>query len=309
VTSASVVRQDLTTDDQLAGWLGYGESLPLPASRDGILTSLPDEGAQIRRGDVVAEIGGVATRLLYGETPAWRRLSVGIPRGPDIRQLNDNLAALGYAKRKNLPDDQFDWRTRAAVLAWQHDLKLTRTGVVEFGDVLFLPAPVRIDTADVTLGTVVGTGQVLAHMTGDDQLVTIDLDAALRNTLHEGLAVVVVLPDRTRTDATVTSVGRTISGTPGSEEEPTVKIEVELTNEVDELDASPVTVVVERVLAADVLTVPVAALVAQPGAGYAVERLRAGATELVAVEPGQFSDGLVEISGDLAEGDEVVVPS
>jgi hypothetical protein len=40
-----------------------------------------------------------------------------------------------------------------------------------------------------------------------------------------------------------------------------------------------------------------------------VERKTAGGVELVPVEPGQFSDGLVEVTGDIAEGDEVVVPS
>ncbi|WP_162453255.1 peptidoglycan-binding protein [Phytoactinopolyspora mesophila] len=309
VVTAPVTRQDLATDDQLAGWLGYGEPIPLSASREGMVTKLPREGAVIRRGDVVAEIDGKATRLLYGQTPAWRRLSAGVPKGPDIKQLNDNLAALGYAKRDDLPDDLFDWRTRMAVYAWQHELNLPRTGVVEFGDVLFAPAAVRVEKVESPLGATVAPGQVLADVTGTDQLVAIDLDAALRDTVHEGLAVVVVLPDRTRTEATVASVGRTISGDPASEQEPIVKVEVELASELDELDASPVTVVVERVLAADALTVPVGALVARPGGGYAVERARAGGTELVTVEPGQFADGLVEITGGIAEGDEVVVPS
>jgi hypothetical protein len=68
-------------------------------------------------------------------------------------------------------------------------------------------------------------------------------------------------------------------------------------------------VIVERVLAEDVLTVPVGALLALAGGGYVVERVTAGGTEQVAVEPGQFADGLVEVIGDIAEGDQVVVPS
>ena len=32
-------------------------------------------------------------------------------------------------------------------------------------------------------------------------------------------------------------------------------------------------------------------------------------TELVAVEVGAFADGWVEVTGDLAEGDDVVVPA
>ena len=46
--------------------------------------------------------------------------------------------------------------------------------------------------------------------------------------------------------------------------------------------------------------------------GYAVERVGTGpqgANELVKVETGAFADGWVELSGDVAEGDEVVVPA
>jgi hypothetical protein len=58
-----------------------------------------------------------------------------------------------------------------------------------------------------------------------------------------------------------------------------------------------------------VLAVPANALLALLEGGYAVERVTdGGGTELVAVETGLFADGWVEVSGDLAEGDEVVVP-
>jgi hypothetical protein len=75
------------------------------------------------------------------------------------------------------------------------------------------------------------------------------------------------------------------------------------------LDAAPVVVIVERVIAEDALTVPVGALLAVAGGGYVVERVTAGGIDRVAVEPGQFADGLVEVTGDITEGDEVVVPS
>jgi peptidoglycan hydrolase-like protein with peptidoglycan-binding domain len=231
--------------------------------------------------------------------------------GADVKQLNDNLAEMGYADRDDLSKSKFDWRTRRAVCAWQQDLKLRRTGVLEPGEIVFLPGQVRVGSVDAALGSMVGPGAALISVTGTDQIVTIDLDAALRGTLNEGLAVEVVLPDRTQLDATVASIGRTITGStdPDAETEPTVKVAVELDGDADELDASPVSVVVERVLVADALAVPVGALVARPGGGYAVERKTAGGVELVPVEPGQFSDGLVEVTGDIAEGDEVVVPS
>ena len=65
-----------------------------------------------------------------------------------------------------------------------------------------------------------------------------------------------------------------------------------------------------RPLATGVLVVPIRALVALAEGGYAVEKVSGASTELVAVEPGEFGDGIVAISGTgIAEGDTVVVAS
>ena len=59
----------------------------------------------------------------------------------------------------------------------------------------------------------------------------------------------------------------------------------------------------------DVLAVPVEALLALAGGGYALEVSDgAEATHLVRVELGVFADDLVAVSGDIEAGDQVVVP-
>ena len=69
------------------------------------------------------------------------------------------------------------------------------------------------------------------------------------------------------------------------------------------------TVSVVTSAATDVLAVPVDALLALAEGGYAVELVTgAGRSDLVAVELGAFADGWVEVTGDIAEGDEVEVP-
>ena len=75
------------------------------------------------------------------------------------------------------------------------------------------------------------------------------------------------------------------------------------------LDGAPVTVSVTRETRENVLTVPVDALLALAEGGYGVELVTGdGASRLVGVETGLFADGRVEVTGEIAEGDEVLVP-
>ncbi len=73
-------------------------------------------------------------------------------------------------------------------------------------------------------------------------------------------------------------------------------------------DGTPVEVHVEVAAADGVLAVPVEAVLALAEGGYAVEVADGATTRLVGVTLGVFADGMVEISGDVEAGAEVVVP-
>ena len=77
-----------------------------------------------------------------------------------------------------------------------------------------------------------------------------------------------------------------------------------------DLDEAPVDVDVVGVRSDDVLAVPVAALIALTEGGYAVEVVADdGSTVLIAVDPGLFADGRVEVSSDgLDVGMAIVIP-
>ena len=80
--------------------------------------------------------------------------------------------------------------------------------------------------------------------------------------------------------------------------------------DVGDLDGVEVTVSVVRQTRPNVLSVPVDALLALREGGYALEMVAEdGSTYLTLAEVGLFDDAGVEVSGDFAAGDTIVVPA
>lgn len=309
--TAVVERTDLVEREELDGTLGYGEPVELAVGRNGTITALPEEGAVIERGGAVAEVDGLPVPLLYGDKPFWRPLLVDV-EGVDVRILEENLVALGHADASSLTvDDVFTSATTAAVKRWQEALGLEETGVVQPGDAVVRSGAVRVSQRTATVGG--GAGGPVLSVTGIERRITVALDANRQGLLAVGDAVEVVLPDGSRVDGSVSSVGTVV--TPGDEMTGTgasIEVVVSLADPAaaGSLDEAPVEVSIVQSQATDVLAVPVEALLALAEGGYAVERVTGdGSRELVAVTTGAFADGLVEVTGDLAEGDEVVVPA
>jgi hypothetical protein len=76
------------------------------------------------------------------------------------------------------------------------------------------------------------------------------------------------------------------------------------------VDAAPVTVNITSARVRDVLAVPVSALVALAGGGYAVEVGEGPSRRLVPVQTGLFASTRVQVSGrGLAPGQRVQVPA
>jgi hypothetical protein len=80
---------------------------------------------------------------------------------------------------------------------------------------------------------------------------------------------------------------------------------------LDLTDGVPVTIDVDVVSVHDATAVPAAALLALAEGGFAVQvpdDSSADGYRLVGVEIGAFADGWVQVTGDVAPGDKVVVP-
>jgi multidrug efflux pump subunit AcrA (membrane-fusion protein) len=170
--------------------------------------------------------------------------------------------------------------------------------------------------APATSGAVVLTASSLTPV------VTMDLDASMQTQVAAGNKVSVTLPDGSVTPGVISSVSTasaasasSSSSSPGNssgQDAPTITVVVSLTDPAaaGDLNQAPVEVTITTGGVSDVLIVPVAALLAQPGGTYAVEVTGPGGHHLVKVTPGLFDDaaGTVQVTGDLTPGQHVVVP-
>jgi peptidoglycan hydrolase-like protein with peptidoglycan-binding domain len=309
--TTEVARRDLASTETFTGTLGYDDERAVVATGVGTITKLAPEGAVRSRGQVLYRIDQRPVVLLRGDLPAWRRLELGVV-GRDVLQLERNLNALGYDP--GTVDREFDSDTQDAVESWQADLGMEETGAVEASDIVFSPTNVRIASHAAAVGQSLQPGTEVLGISSTTQAVTVELDVSEQSLIAEGDEVTVELPDETQVTGVVARIGTVAEATTdeqtGETTGTTIEVTIELTGDVStNLDQAPVDVSVVTESKEDALAVPVTALLALLGGGYAVEVPDGTTTRLVAVEPGLYADGYVEIAeGELAEGDTVVVP-
>jgi peptidoglycan hydrolase-like protein with peptidoglycan-binding domain len=281
------------------------------------VTALRKAGKVVTRGQALYWLDGKPVTLMYGRVPMWRRLNASTPGGKDIRQLERNLVELGYDPDGDIDvDDEWESATTDAVERWQEDIGLPETGSVEPGQISFLPGPRRIGQSKTSVGALLQPGTEILETSSTSRAVYVDLDADKQSLVKEGDQVEVELPDGSTVDGWISSVGKVAESATdpqtGEQGDPTIPLEIRLARRAKTggLDEAPVDVAVQKDRAANVLTVPVSALLALAEGGYAVEVVGAdGSTHLVAVKPGMYADGIVEISGQgIKRGMKVVVP-
>jgi peptidoglycan hydrolase-like protein with peptidoglycan-binding domain len=307
--TAAVERRNLVDRESVDGTLGYADSAPLRAGVSGTLTGIRDSGAVVRRGESLYDLEDApAAWLLYGSLPAWRDFTPYMSDGEDIRQLERNLRALGYDPYGDMTvDDEWTWATTEAVERFQDDRGLTEDGSLDQGQVVFRPGPARVGELKATVGQEVAPGAELGELSSTTRQVTVDIDADRQALARKGDAVMVEMPNDETVRGRITDVGKVASQPASEEEEPTIEVTIALRGRAGRgtgLDQAPVDVGFAVDRRKDVLAVPVTALLARSGGGFAVE------TEdgrLVPVEPGMYAEDYVEVEGSgLREGMRVV---
>jgi peptidoglycan hydrolase-like protein with peptidoglycan-binding domain len=406
-TTAAVERRTLTERSTVDGALGFSGTGEIYDRISGTFTWLPTVGAVIGRGGTLFKVNNLPIALMYGSVPAYRALKEGVTDGPDVRELNANLVALGYDPYGAITvNDHFSEATAAAVKRWQHAEGLTVTGEVELGRIVFARGARRVTSVHVVIGqdppggeseankpsasskskptgsgksskstnhsgagspsksnqgegsgkgspsggskegsgSGAGSGekenggsgsgaggapQLVLSTTADTQIVTVQLKATQQELAHVGERVPVTLPDgqtvhgRVSEVGTVASEGNEGSGNGGSEkggggggsggngsgENATIAVKVTLDHPVAHLDKAPVSVDLVKAIRRSVLAVPATALAATGGGGFAVQVLEGNRRAEIAVTPGMFANGYVELEGaGLSEGMTVLVP-
>jgi multidrug efflux pump subunit AcrA (membrane-fusion protein) len=154
-------------------------------------------------------------------------------------------------------------------------------------------------------------------------VVTVQLDASSQTEAVVGERVYVTLPSNAVAQGVITQVGRvaqtssqsssqssgggsspgsggnSTSGA-GSAPQATIPVTIALLHagRLGPLDQAPVTVAFALTTTRNALSIPVSALLATAGGGYAVDAIEStGAVSRVPVTPGSFAGGYVQISG------------
>jgi hypothetical protein len=128
----------------------------------GVVTSVElQPGAVVAPGDVLYTVNLRPVVAAVGEVPSFRRLGLRAA-GADVAQLQTLLAGLGFYDGE--VDGVFGRSTRAAVKVWQDSLGIDDSGVVEPGEVVFVPElPARLVLGDPLV--------VVARLSGGEETV------------------------------------------------------------------------------------------------------------------------------------------
>jgi hypothetical protein len=150
---ATVKRSTLVESATLTGTLGYGDARTVVGRRSGTITWLAPAGSVVRTGETLYKVDGEPIVLFDGEVPAYRELRSGVSDGADVLQLERSLRKLGHTSDGMDVDREWDGDTTEAVRRWQDERGFSENGVVELGDVVFLPGARRISGHEAEVGS------------------------------------------------------------------------------------------------------------------------------------------------------------
>ncbi len=194
----------------------------------GTVTMLPAVGARVARGEPIYALDGRPVVLLVGTTPAYRAIREG-DVGPDVKELQENLVALGFGGTPAIrTDGTFDHATTLAVRRWQTAGHLDPSGIVRLGDTVVLPAEVRVSAAHVAVGGGAQPGAPMLDVASVDEVVKVVVDPGLAPSVHVGDPIRFSGPRGTDIPGSVVSVGAPAPSTEDGPNGPAGLLQVEV---------------------------------------------------------------------------------
>jgi peptidoglycan hydrolase-like protein with peptidoglycan-binding domain len=196
-TTAEVVEGEVGSSfsvNTVAEW----EPVPVASNlASGTVTSIAlKPGEEVRPGSPLYSVNLRRVVIAEGAIPAFRAMSFG-DRGADIGQLQALLAALGYYHGST--DGSFGSGTATAVRTWQRSVGLDSTGVVQLGDVVFvprLPARVTLDPKVISRGASLSGGEPAIFALPESPSFRVPVTKAQAAKMPNGTRVDVTGPDQ-----------------------------------------------------------------------------------------------------------------
>jgi peptidoglycan hydrolase-like protein with peptidoglycan-binding domain len=210
-------------------------------------------------------------------------------------------------------DEFFSVETYQAVLDFQKAVGLEQDGILNIGEVAFLPGSLQVKNQLESSGGFVGPGSDILEVSLSEKMVRMNLPASDQGILSVGDSVLIEMPDNSEVPGTVEFVSQTAQAGLNEWDPKTFEVQIEFDDPsvAEGLDEAPVDVIVVSDSVEDVMAVPISALLALLEGGYAVELDTGGGNiVLIGVEVGFFgSNGLIQVISDqLQPGDRVIVP-
>lgn len=161
-------------------------------------------GDEVRTGSVLYRVNERPVVVAQGAVPAYRSIGAG-SSGTDVAQAQQMLADLGYAPGP--VDGEAGAGTVSAIRDWQDAVGMPETGVIEPGDVIFvpnLPTRVSLDTDVIARGKSVGGGEQVVRGLPASPEFTVPVTDAQAGMMPAGTLVEITSPEGAIWQASVT---------------------------------------------------------------------------------------------------------
>jgi len=203
-TYATVQRGEVgasTSLNTVAQW----KPTPIGANRaSGVVTEVSvSPGDTVGQGSTLYSVDLRPVVVAQGAVPAFRAIGEK-SKGPDVAQLQVMLGGLGFYG--GAADGEAGTGTVSAIKDWQESLGLERTGVMQSGDVIFvpsLPTRVTLDAEKVRRGAMLSGGEDVVSGLPSSPVFTIPVTDAQAGMMPTGTAVEITSPRGVTWRATV----------------------------------------------------------------------------------------------------------